>query len=444
MLPFDDPKIKYLTIIWSDSNYYPVNKFQDDGWIFNKYLEDNELINSVSLSAYAIFKFLVYSKFIYSLKEIRIVWNSSNQSMLKDILELFRNRKDKNVVPNFFLIKVVWKYPNINILHFEKDVKYTHFNRYYRLKYEDAYNEIINSKIYDNMSFNDVNNLIYKVMNEGDSIKEIHSLIYSILTKLGHHQDNLFLYATNEWYFSAVFYSYKDTIYDWTVTLYKSKLDNIDKTLTSKDKIEKTVENFILNDRVISFLLGNILEKGTLVKRITYSNQQDILQSNDSVMFDIHVAANVLTIYWHNIDPRFIDFDALGALWPGLILRLEKFWSCSNKGIETLLKLVANGDGSIKNRKLMFSKIVFPNTKLELLLNNNMKHYDAFLYAAKAMYELHFDDPTILNCISKFGIRDFILRNLRLKANGEIWKFFSNNIHCPNNVAPIYIGDSKF
>ena len=71
LFDFDNPQIKYLSIEW-DISLYPVNKFKDYKWTFIEDLENKELIEEISLSAYTLFKFLLYTNLIYSVEEIEI------------------------------------------------------------------------------------------------------------------------------------------------------------------------------------------------------------------------------------------------------------------------------------------------------------------------------------------------------------------------------------
>ena len=71
LFDFSSPQIKYLSIEW-DILLYPVNEFTNNKWTFNEDLEDKELIKEISLSAYTLFKFLLYTNLIYSVEEIEI------------------------------------------------------------------------------------------------------------------------------------------------------------------------------------------------------------------------------------------------------------------------------------------------------------------------------------------------------------------------------------
>ena len=116
----------------------------------------------------------------------------------------------------------------------------------------------------------------------------------------------------------------------------------------------------------------------------------------------------------------------MGKLWPGLILRLEDFWWWKEEGIKSLLKLVVNGDGTKRGRKLMFEKIEFRKLDMAWLLDNNSTLFDGFLKSAKELYELSFEDNTISELMIRKGIKSWIVSNDRSKANAELWKYFSN------------------
>ena len=116
----------------------------------------------------------------------------------------------------------------------------------------------------------------------------------------------------------------------------------------------------------------------------------------------------------------------MGSLWPGLILRLEDFWWWKREGIESLMKLVVNGDGTKRGRKLMFEKIEFKKLDMVCLLDNNLTLFDAFLKSAKELYELNFEDNTISELMIRKGIKSAIAINDRSKTNAELWKYFSN------------------
>ena len=126
----------------------------------------------------------------------------------------------------------------------------------------------------------------------------------------------------------------------------------------------------------------------------------------------------------------------MGLLWPGLILRLEDFWWWKHESIESLLKLVVNGDGTKRGRKLIFEKIEFKKLDMVCLFDNNLTLFDAFLKSAKEHYELSFEDNTISELMIRKGIKSAITMNDRSKTNAELWKYFSN-AHFDNHLTVI-------
>ena len=119
-LNFEDSQIKFLRIYWFKSNLYPVNWFEGDGWVFQKYKENNK----GSLSAYALFKFLVYSNFIYSLQELQIrIYSKEDyfENDINDLLAAFRKTTSKLIN---IKISVSYTYPNIFISNPKLDLEY--------------------------------------------------------------------------------------------------------------------------------------------------------------------------------------------------------------------------------------------------------------------------------------------------------------------------------
>ena len=126
----------------------------------------------------------------------------------------------------------------------------------------------------------------------------------------------------------------------------------------------------------------------------------------------------------------------MGSLWPGMILRLEDFWWWKREGIESLLKLVANGDGTKRGSKLMFEKIEFKKLNMVWLFDNDLTLFDAFLKSAKELYELSFEHNTISELMIRKGIKRAITMNDISKTNAELWKYVSN-AHFNNHLTVI-------
>ena len=184
-------------------------------------------------------------------------------------------------------------------------------------------------------------------------------------------------------------------------------------------------EDIVLGDKFFSSFFNKESHKEIVYRKTTFSNTPNSCSDSD-LSFNINFGSNILTIFCNNIDERIINEDTLGKLWPGLILRLEDFWWWKREGIESLLKLVANGDGTKRARKLMFKKIEFKKLDIIWLLDNDVRLFNAFLKYAKELYELSFEDNTISELMIRKGIKSAIISNDRSKTNAELWKYLSN------------------
>ena len=191
----------------------------------------------------------------------------------------------------------------------------------------------------------------------------------------------------------------------------------------------------MLENKFFSPFFNKEFQKGTVYRKTTFLNTSNSCSDSD-LSFNINFGSNILTIFCNNIDERIINEDTLGRLWPGLILRLEDFWWWKEEGIKSLLKLVVNGDGTKRGRKLMFEKIEFKKLDMVWLLDHNLTLFDAFLKSAKVLYELSFEDNTISELMIRNGIKSGIAINDNSKANAEIWKYISN-AHFDNHLTLI-------
>ena len=380
----------------------------------------------MSLSAYSIFKFLVYSHFIYSLHELEIEWYSYEDNFENDLHNLIETFKISN--STCIKLSINYIYSNILILNPEINLQYIPYQTYFlHLYYHVVYDLVTNSKVFDTLPTSKLNSFIYKLTNEKNSkyINEIGTIINSLLAKLGTQKTFYYnpLQVIHSWYYSVVFESFEETVYDWLITVHSLKMSSLKENESKRNTIYKEEDN-ILQDELYSNVLGKTLGKGTTIKRLSYSNASELNTDKDS--FNINVASNTLTIFWKNIDKRIIGFHYLGFLWRDIVLILEEFWWWTREGIEALLQLVMNGDGTKKGKKLLFKSIKFTKLNIDRLLENNLKLFDAFLKAAKGLYSCEFDNNRIYEYYIQEGIKNWIIRTNSSKSNAELWKFFSN------------------
>ena len=135
MLDFKNPKVKFIYIDWYMFPFYPVNNFKNNGWKFDSKWESNFYREGLSLSAYAIFMFLVNSNFIYSLEEIRIGLDWARDNFEIDLNELIHEFKESSLRPiNIKVTNVCFKHPNLQILSIKKTIDYYGFIERWRLK----------------------------------------------------------------------------------------------------------------------------------------------------------------------------------------------------------------------------------------------------------------------------------------------------------------------
>ena len=131
MLDFEDPQVRFLQIDTFIYPYYPVNTLNDYGWILDKNYESIKESEKFSLPAYAIFKFLINTKFIYSLEEIKIIMPSEKDSFEDDLNNMIDSFKASSSTPiKLKKIKVCHNLPNLQIINLERTLNYYEFGSY--------------------------------------------------------------------------------------------------------------------------------------------------------------------------------------------------------------------------------------------------------------------------------------------------------------------------
>ena len=136
LLDFRDPKIKFLQIYIEYSNLYPVNKFYDGGWIFDVKSENNFQFHNISLAAYALFRFLVNSNFIYSLQEVKVFYNFYEKDIEKDIIKLLKWFNESLSIPINWSFWIVYSSENVIIFDPEVDWKYVSYSNPHIVSYK--------------------------------------------------------------------------------------------------------------------------------------------------------------------------------------------------------------------------------------------------------------------------------------------------------------------
>ena len=151
LLNFEDTQVKFLTICWDSSNYYPINKFEEDGWKYVKNYESFYQSEEISLSAYALYKFLVNSKFIYSLYEMRIICYSFDSKIEIDLNRMIAQLKSTSDKPINIKVKIEFIHHNIQIWELENDLRYIPYITSEHFSYNKVYDIVSNSNAYLNL-----------------------------------------------------------------------------------------------------------------------------------------------------------------------------------------------------------------------------------------------------------------------------------------------------
>ena len=136
LFDFRDPKIKFLKIYIEYSHLYPVNKFYDGGWIFDVKSEDNIQFNNISQAAYALFRFLVNSNFIYSLQEVKVFYNICEKNIEKDLIKLLKLFNESLTIPIKWSFWIVYGSENAIILDPQVDWKYFSYSNPHIISYK--------------------------------------------------------------------------------------------------------------------------------------------------------------------------------------------------------------------------------------------------------------------------------------------------------------------
>ena len=128
-----------------------------------KNIENNEWNESISLSAYAVFKFLVHSNFIYSLEEIRVKVSSAQDTFKYDFNRLLDDFKIYSTRKINLKLSTVWyTLPWIQTHDLRGTIKHFSFN----INTVNSYNKIIeilyNDESTDLVQNKDYGSIVYK------------------------------------------------------------------------------------------------------------------------------------------------------------------------------------------------------------------------------------------------------------------------------------------
>ena len=171
--------------------------------------------------------------------QIRLYSKEDNfENDINVLLTSFRKTSPQLINIKIF---VSYAYPNLLISNPKLDLEYISYHRPHVQSYDELYDLVAKSTVYDSLPSNRLDRFIYNLTHEDRQYtREIQILINDLLEKRGiQRRKYYYLDIINKWYFSADFDFIDNDVFDWSISVYYTK---IDKTLEIKDlenKIEK-------------------------------------------------------------------------------------------------------------------------------------------------------------------------------------------------------------
>ena len=121
-------------------------------------------------------------------------------------------------------------------------IKYISNNSYIdQSSYDKLYDLVANSTVYNTLPPNRLDRFIYNLEHQDERYtSEIQILINILLEKRGiRRRDILYLYIINKWYFSANFDFIENYVFNWSISVYYTKINKIQEIRDLANKIEK-------------------------------------------------------------------------------------------------------------------------------------------------------------------------------------------------------------
>ena len=162
----------------------------------------------------------------------------SFENDINDLLTIF-----KKTSPKLINIKIVvsYIYPNLLIFNPKLDLEYKLYtNPPEYQSYDQLYDLVAMSSVYDTLPSNQLDRFIYKLTHEDKQYtREIHKLLNDLLEKRGIQRREYYLDIINKWYFSANFDFIDNDVFNWSISVYYSKISKIQEVKDLSNKIEK-------------------------------------------------------------------------------------------------------------------------------------------------------------------------------------------------------------
>ena len=159
---------------------------------------------------------------------------------INDLLTVFRKTTPKLINIKIF---VRYVYPNLLIFNPKLDLEYLLYTKSPDYQsYDELYDLVAKSSVYDTLPSNRLDQFIYNLTHEDKQYTdEIHKLLNDLLEKRGIQKRSIYYYLDilEKWYFSVNFDFIDNDVFNWSISVYYSKINKIQEIKDLANKIEK-------------------------------------------------------------------------------------------------------------------------------------------------------------------------------------------------------------
>ena len=148
----------------------------------------------------------------------------------------------KKTTPQLINIKIFvsYEYPNLFIFNPKLDLEYISYRPPHYQSYDELYDLVAMSSVYDTLPSNRLDRFIYNLTHEDKQYtNEIHKLLNDLLGKRGIQRREYYLDILEKWYFSVNFDFIDNDVFNWSISVYYSKISKIQEVKNLANKIEK-------------------------------------------------------------------------------------------------------------------------------------------------------------------------------------------------------------
>ena len=171
--------------------------------------------------------------------QIRLHSKENNfENDINDLLTVFKKTTPQQINIKIF---ISYNYPNLHISDPKLDLEYISYRPPHVQTYEMLYDLVAKSTVYETIPSNRLDRFIYKLTHEDKQYTdEIQKLLNDLLEKRGiQRREYNYLDIINKWYFSANFDFIENDVFNWSISVYYSKISKILEVKDLANKIKK-------------------------------------------------------------------------------------------------------------------------------------------------------------------------------------------------------------